>query len=266
MAESTSLSLATLKDGVPTTTSLIIAEGIGAQHKNVLELIRKNRADFEEFGGVAFETRPFETAGGVQERTIAVLNRDHAILLMTYMRNTPVVRAFKKNLIRAFLELERRLSTPAELQIPQTYAEALRAAADNYERAERAEADAARKALQLEVATPKVMFADAVAASKTSILVSELAKILKGNGIDIGGRRLFHWLRVNGYLVRRKGIEWNMPTQRAMELGLFEVKETAVTHSDGHVTVSKTPKVTGKGQEYFVSRFLDGRFRMDASA
>lgn len=107
---------------------------------------------------------------------------------------------------------------------------------------------------------PKVLFADAVATSKSEILVGDLAKILKGNGINIGANRLFAWMRKNKFLINRKGTDWNMPTQRAMELGLFRVKETAVTHSDGHVTVSKTPKVTGKGQQYFVERFLDGRF------
>lgn len=103
---------------------------------------------------------------------------------------------------------------------------------------------------------PKVIFADAVAASHGTILVGELAKILRGNGVEIGQQRLFEWMRENGFLIRRKGSDWNMPTQRAMELGLFEIKETAVTHSDGHVTISKTPKVTGKGQQYFIDRFL----------
>lgn len=109
---------------------------------------------------------------------------------------------------------------------------------------------------QAEADRPKVVFADAVSASKTSILVGELAKILRGNGIEIGQNRLFGRLRADGFLIRRKGSDWNMPTQRAMDLNLFEIKETAVTHSDGHVTVSKTPKVTGKGQQYFISRFM----------
>ena len=85
------------------------------------------------------------------------------------------------------------------------------------------------------------------------------AKILRGNGVEVGAVRLFDLLREEGYLIRRKGSDWNMPTQKAMELGLFKVKETAVTHSDGHVTVSKTPKVTGKGQAYFVNRYAGRR-------
>lgn len=115
-----------------------------------------------------------------------------------------------------------------------------------------------RKALeaQAEENRPKVLFADSVAASHTSILIFDLAKILKQNGVDIGGHRLFDWMRENGYLVRRNGSDHNMPTQRSMEMGLFEVKETTVSHSDGHISVNKTPKVTGKGQQYFINLFL----------
>lgn len=102
---------------------------------------------------------------------------------------------------------------------------------------------------------PKALFADAVTASHTSILVGDLAKILKQNGVDIGARRLFEWLRGHGYLIKRKGSDWNMPTQKSMDLGLFEVKESARTSSDGHVTITKTSKVTGKGQIYFINKF-----------
>ena len=105
---------------------------------------------------------------------------------------------------------------------------------------------------------PKGVFADAVSASKSSILVGELAKVLRQNGVAMGEKRLFDWLRNNGYLVRRKGSDRNMPTQRSVEQGLFTIKETSVTHSDGHITVSKTAKVTGKGQVYFVNKFLGG--------
>lgn len=103
---------------------------------------------------------------------------------------------------------------------------------------------------------PKVLFSDSVATSETSILVGELAKILKQNGVNTGQTRLFSWLRDHGYLIKRKGTDYNMPTQRAMEVGLFEVKQTCITHADGHVTVSKTPKVTGKGQIYFVNKIM----------
>ena len=110
--------------------------------------------------------------------------------------------------------------------------------------------------VKMEEQKPKVLFAESVEAAKTSILIGELAKLLKQNGINIGQNRLFEWLRNNGYLIRRQGSDYNMPTQRAMEMGLFEIKETTITHSDGHIHVSKTPKVTGKGQVYFVNLFL----------
>lgn len=106
---------------------------------------------------------------------------------------------------------------------------------------------------------PKEVFADAVSASNQTILIGDLAKLIKQNGHDIGQKRMFEWLRNNGYLIKRQGADYNSPTQRAMELGLFRIKETAVTHSDGHVTVSKTVKVTGKGQAYFVNKLLGAK-------
>ncbi|GHU56894.1 antirepressor [Clostridia bacterium] len=121
----------------------------------------------------------------------------------------------------------------------------------------RAETEKAELEKQVEKDKPKVLFADAVASSSTTILIGELAKILKQNGVDIGQNRLFEWLRVHGYLISRKGTDFNMPTQRAMEMGLFWIKETSITHADGHTTVSKTPKVTGRGQTYFVNVFLN---------
>lgn len=109
---------------------------------------------------------------------------------------------------------------------------------------------------KIEEQKPKVLFADSVKSSKTSVLIGELAKIIKQNGHDIGQNRLFQWLRSNNYLISRKGTDYNMPTQKSMNLGLFEVKETSITHSDGHISISKTPKVTGKGQVYFVNKFV----------
>jgi anti-repressor protein len=103
---------------------------------------------------------------------------------------------------------------------------------------------------------PKEIFADAVATSHTSILIGDLAKLIKQNGVDIGQKRLFSWLRDNGYLIKRNGSEWNMPTQRSMEAELFEVKESTVNNPDGSVRINKTTKVTGKGQQYFINKFL----------
>lgn len=110
---------------------------------------------------------------------------------------------------------------------------------------------------KIEADRPKVLFAEAVSASHTSILVGELAKLLKQNGVDMGANRLFNWLRAHGYLIKRNGRDWNMPTQKSVEMGLIRVKETSITHADGHITVSKTPLVTGKGQQYFINKFLN---------
>lgn len=112
------------------------------------------------------------------------------------------------------------------------------------------------QAKQLKAQEGKVLFANAVETARTSILVGDFAKILKSNGIDIGPRRLFAWLREHGWLIKAKGSSWNMPTQKAMDLHLFEVKETTISHSDGHTTINKTPKMTGKGQTYFARLFL----------
>lgn len=105
---------------------------------------------------------------------------------------------------------------------------------------------------------PQVIFADAVTASSDSILVGELAKLIKQNGVDTGQRRLFKWLRANGYLCKKTGECFNEPTQYSMELGLFEIKKTVIQKPDGSAIISKTVKVTGKGQVYFVNKFLSG--------
>lgn len=140
-----------------------------------------------------------------------------------------------------FLELEKDWNSPEKIM-----ARALRIA------------DKRIKALeaQTEANRPKVLFADSVTASKSSILVGEMAKLLKQNGVHTGQNRLFRTLREKGFLIKRQGADYNMPTQKAMEMGLFEIKETVINHSDGHTSVSKTPKVTGKGQQYFVNMFL----------
>jgi anti-repressor protein len=127
---------------------------------------------------------------------------------------------------------------------------------DLAKRLKQANEEKAKLAAQIEADKPKVLFADSVTASKSSILIGDLAKILKQNGYDTGQKRLFAQLRDEGYLIKRKGNDYNMPTQRAMEKGLFEIKETVVTHSDGHISISKTPKVTGKGQIYFINKYV----------
>ncbi|MEC1552588.1 phage antirepressor [Bacillus haynesii] len=109
---------------------------------------------------------------------------------------------------------------------------------------------------QIETMKPKALFADAVEASESSVLVGELAKILQQNGVKIGQNRLFKWLRENGYLIRKKGESLNLPTQRSMDMGLFEIKKRTINNPDGSVRTTRTPKVTGKGQIYFVNKFI----------
>lgn len=153
--------------------------------------------------------------------------------------------------VQKFNEMENEISSPAALPNFNNPAEAARAWADQFEKREVAEK-------QIEENRPKVIFADSVSVSNTSILIGDLAKILHQNGINnIGQNRLFAWMRENKYLISRDGSNHNMPTQKAMEMGLFKIKETSITHSDGHVSISKTVKVTGKGQIYFVNKFLE---------
>jgi len=181
-------------------------------------------------------------------QTAKIIN-EAGLYELIFQSRTPFAVEFRRWVTHEVLPAIRRTgSYSVQPALPQSYAEALRELASTVEQCQVLEAKVAEDA-------PKVLFADSVATSDTAILVGDLAKILRGNGVEVGGTRLFALLREDGYLIRRKGTDWNMPTQRAMELGLFKVKETAVTHSDGHVTISKTPKVTGKGQAYFVNRY-----------
>lgn len=147
-----------------------------------------------------------------------------------------------------FLDLEKAWNTPEQI-----FARALKMADQEIEKLKSSNTVLLEDVQRMK---PKEVFADAVSTSKCSILIGELAKLLKQNGYDTGEKRLFQWLRDNNYLIKRKGTDFNAPTQKSMELGLFEVKETAITHSDGHTTINKTTKVTGKGQQYFINKFL----------
>lgn len=142
---------------------------------------------------------------------------------------------------RYFIELERKWNDPQEV-VKRGYAIL--------------QNENARLKIELETAKPKALFADSVAASDTTILIGELAKIIRGNGVDIGANRLFRWLREHGYLISRKGSDYNMPTQKSMELGLFKIIERTINQSDGSSRICKTTKVTGKGQQYFVNKFV----------
>lgn len=207
--------------------------------------------------------RTMDTPGGAQDLTIVSEAGMYEVILLS---RKPEAKAFKRWITHEVIPSIRKHGgylTPEMTERVLSDPDTIIALATQL-KTERAKT--AKLAAQHEADKPKILFADSVAAAKTSILVGDLAKILRGNGINIGAQRLFAWMRNSGYLIRQKGAAWNMPTQYAIDLGLFEIKETAVTHSDGHVTISKTPKVTGKGQTYFVDRFLSGRFSSDEAA
>ena len=175
---------------------------------------------------------------------------EYGLYSLVLSSRKPEAKEFKRWITHEVLPSIRKYGV-YNMAIPRTLPDALKAYANEIDEHNKT------KAL-LEAQKPKVLFADAVSASETSILIGELAKILKQNGVEnLGQNRLFEILRRDGFLISRKGTSYNMPTQRSMELGLFKIKETAINHSDGHVSISKTPKVTGKGQQYFIKYFMD---------
>lgn len=197
-----------------------------------------------------------DTPGGKQETTII----DEAGLYSLVMRaKTEKAEAFQEWVTGEVLPAIRKHGgylTPDKIEQALTDPDMIIKLATTLkeERAARQQAEA-----NLQAAKPKVLFADAVSASDSTILIGDLAKILKQNGYNTGQKRLFQWLRDNGYLIKRQGADYNSPTQRSMELGLFRVKETPIIHADGHVTVNKTVKVTPKAQIYFANKFLGGK-------
>ena len=229
-----------------TMTSREIAEVTGKPHYDLMKAIRAMEPTWEKVHkgkfSLMFSIRRLPNGGEVKDPYYE-LNKMECLYIATKFNDEARAR-----LIIRWEELERE----KQHAIPQNFSEALRLAAQQAEELE-------KKAMLLEKQKPKVLFADAVAASKTSILIGELAKVLKQNGIDIGQNRLFEWLRNNGYLISRNGTDYNMPTQKSMNLGLFEIKETTITHADGHISINKTTKVRGKGQTYFINKFLRNR-------
>jgi anti-repressor protein len=246
--------LVIMHDQQAVTTSLKVAEVFKKNHRDVLKAIRELLEGMRKTSQAPemFIEYHYTNRQNGQTYPMYYMNRDGFTLLAMGFTGSKAIE-FKLAYIQAFNQLEQE----SRLGVPQTLPEALRLAADQAEQIE-------RQKHTIEVQAPKAIFADAVSTSHTSILVGDLAKLIKQNGVDVGAKRLFAWLRSNGYLIKRKGADYNSPTQRAMELELFEVKETAITHPDGHVTVNKTPKVTGKGQQYFVNKFLSNQ--LDARA
>ena len=227
------------KDGDPWFVGKDIAEALG--YANTKDALKKH-VD-EEDKGVAI----CDTPGGKQQMTIINESGLYSLILFSKLPNA---KKFKRWVTSEVLPSIRKhggyVAGQEEMTNEELLSKALLYVNSKLE----------EKNKVIEEMTPKALFADSVATSKTTILVGELAKILKGNGINIGQNRLFEWMRANGYLIRRLGTDYNMPTQRAMELGLFQIKETTITKPDGHLLINKTPKLTGKGQQYFINLFL----------
>lgn len=239
--------------GTPVTDSLKVAEVFGKRHDNVLKFIRnicrpQNVGEQTEQSKWFYESSYID-ANGVK-RPMFMMNRDGFSLLAMGFTGAKAMQ-FKVGFIEQFNAMERvvrqvmQSTTPA---IPTTFAEALRLAASQAEQIE-------QQQKKIEADTPRVLFSQAVETSNKSVLIGELAKIICQNGVQTGEKRLFAWMRKNGYLCQH-GERYNQPSQKAMELGLFEIKKTTIQKPNGDTLISNTTKVTGKGQVYFVNKFL----------
>ncbi len=226
------------------TNSLLVAEKFGKKHYHVMDSIR-NLLNSHEKSGQYFVLDTYVDNSG-KENPMYVMNRDGFTLLVMGFTGEKALQ-FKIDYIEAFNKMEQTIKSGNYL-VPHSFSEALMLAAKQQEQIE-------EQQKKIKQDAPKVLFADAVATSQRSCLVSELAKIIQQNGVNIGQNRLFQWLRDNGYLCA-KGQYYNQPTQRAMEMGLFEIKQTTINKPDGSILVTTTTKVSGKGQVYFVNKFL----------
>lgn len=232
------------QNGEPVVSSRQIAENFDKNHRDVLRAVDNLKEDVRNFAQMFFESTEPDSYG--REQRAYLMNRDGFTLLAMGFTGKAALE-WKLKYIAAFNEMEKKLAEQPQLTRSQLLATALIAAHEELE----------EKDKQIAELTPKGIFADAVSASSQSILVGEMAKLLSQNGIQMGQNRLFAWLRENGYLIKdRKRTDYNMPTQKSMELRLFEIKETSIAHSDGHTSINKTPKVAGIGQVYFVNLFL----------
>jgi len=220
-----------------TMTSREIAEISNKLHKDVLEAIRTMESAWHKVTGRKFPLSEYIDSTG-RRLPMYELSKTETLYIATKFNDEARAR-----LIIRWEQLEN------EKRIPQSFSEALLLAAS-----QAAEIEEKNKVIAAQL--PKAIFADAVEASNTSILVGELAKILKQNGVEIGQNRLFEWMRQHNFMISRRGTDYNMPTQKSMDLNLFEIKETTIVHSDGHISINKTAKVTGKGQTYFINKFL----------
>jgi anti-repressor protein len=237
-----------VENGRVVTDSLMVAEVFKKSHDHVIrdirqQLVKLHEANEAEWGVTNFGETQYQNHQNGQWYPKYNMTEDaFVIVAMSYV--TPEAMKMKIRFLDEFRHMKELLSKPRELTRMELIQLALEAERENVTLRAQAELD-----------KPKVIFADAVSTSDDSILIRELAKLLRQNGINIGEKRLFEELRERGFLIKQIGSDRNSPTQRAMDMGLFRIKETSVVHSDGKVTISTTPKVTGKGQVYFVNLF-----------
>lgn len=252
-----------IHNGGTVTDSLTVAEVFGKEHKNVLRDIERLECS-EEFNRLNFERIDYIDSRSRKQNKFIITQDGFTMLAMGYTGKEAA--RFKEKYINEFNRMKRELAdralkmsqeAAAAFKIPQTLPEALRLAADLADKNTQLEQENGVLLLKAEADRPKVIFAEALETSGTSILVGELAKILKQNGIEIGQNRMFQMLRSEGYL-GKKGEYYNIPTQRSMELKLFEIVTRTLNNPDGSVRTTKTTKVTGKGQSYFINK-LKGR-------
>lgn len=238
-----------MQNGEPVVSSRQIAKSFEKRHDHVMRDIEDIMRGLPKNGDTPmfYKTEYVHEQNG-QSYPMYLMNRDGFTLLAMGF-NGKAALEWKLKYIAAFNEMEKKLTEQPKLTRSQLLATALIAAHEELE----------EKDKQIETMKPKALFADAVSASKKSILVGEMAKLLSQNGINIGQNRLFDWLRRNGYLIKDpKRSDYNLPTQRSMEMGLFEIKETTIQHSD-HISINRTPKISGRGQVYFVNLFLKAK-------
>lgn len=235
--------------GTPVTDSIKVAGVFGKQHKNIIQAIRNLLGSAENSAHARwfYESTYLDAQG--KKRPMFIMNRDGFSLLAMGLNGAKALQ-FKVAFIDQFNKMEevvKQVVQQAQPTLPTTFAEALRLAAEQAEKIE-------EQQRQIEAERPRVLFSQAVETSQDSILIGELAKLICQNGVDIGEKRLFTWLRSNGYLCQQ-GERYNQPTQKALEMGLFELRKVTINVGD-HTKVRTTTKVTGKGQVYFVNKFL----------
>lgn len=241
----------TTSNGELVVSSRQVAENFGKEHSKVIRSI-EGIANFGDTQGMFHKVSYVNEQNG-QEYKEYLMNRDGFSLLVMGFTGKEAME-WKIKYINAFNEMERKLAKP-QLTLAEQMAQGLLAAQQLLSEKNK---QVEHLTATIEQQKPKVIFADAVSASKTSILIGDLAKLIRQNGVEVGQKRLFEWLRQNGWLMK-SGNSKNMPTQRGMEMKLFEVKEGSYVDSNGVNVVTKTTKVTGKGQQYFVNVFLNGK-------